>query len=283
MIVRFQTVEGAQTTRVFVDEAIDEGQVVKHLGRSGVAAAAVEAYSDLKIMKRATVAFTARVYPGVPLGLIGPLYGTFVRSVGYVDLYELDWMGDTQLGVIEGWDMREPANPRFIVSFGDPSSSAVDQEARDRADDAFDLAASALGQFPPTAGEIYYTGPSNSRLAAGEVRPLAWQGAPSRGLNPDAGDNTLLRPVQGLGVYLVAIDVQTFNSGSPLDISVSDSTDTVAFLGLVRYRPLQGQLVILVRFSSVDQRIRIRLRNTGATESPTIDTATRLAATRIAL
>jgi len=252
MISVFQSVEGAQSADIRVPNEIQMGQFVRHFGRGGVVAFSAKPGERAKVMKRATVSCASNMFPFIPVGMLGPLYGTFIAMNGDLELYRPDINGDTILGIVEAWEGLDLAVPRFIVSLGDSADgSSIDQTARDRADEAYYLAENAFNKFPPFGALATDDHEAPFDIPAGGEVILSFDPTFS-GIQFDGADRSKFTAPSGGFYYVVVSGLRPLTAnGDQLRVSIESDQENASVPGeKILAESAGGQVETLMRFSA---------------------------------
>ncbi|MBA59629.1 MAG: hypothetical protein CMQ40_10740 [Gammaproteobacteria bacterium] len=286
MIARFQSTEGAQTIKIPVTKDIHYGQFLGHLGRFGIAASSAKPFEHVKIIKRGTVVCEARAYPKVQIGYLGTLFGNFLDFDNLVDILEPDTLNGQSffpLGFIEGWDYTYPESPRFILSLGEASGGgAVDQYARDRANDAYSLALSAQNQFPANAASLIDENNAPFDIAPGASHTFRWYND-SFPFDLDPADPSRVRFMQD-GLYYLGLTGLRALQGNIADLRVDIDVQGTISNGEVFDGVVQGGQVVTYIYGSGDPNryFTATVRNTSPDTAIRLDAIAKLTAFKMA-
>lgn len=266
-MVEYHSAEGDLIHEAYADEDLEAGQAISFMGRVAICSRDMKRGRPVAAIKRGVISLFGPAFPGIFPGFRGPVYGTQIGVSRDIELYHLAIFGDVQFGVVEGWDFSDRRSPRFLLSLGDPSTSA-DGIARGLAQDALDAAQTAqadaslaLSRFPVNFNALYTTPELNNTIAAGATKRIGFANlGPTDGILPKPGDG--LGIVAPAGMYLMMFDF-TINGATGLELSLLYDGDTNnSFDGRLDLAPAGRQFIHLARFYGAPHYLTVDLKNT---------------------
>lgn len=224
-----QVAEGNHLPKILASVEIPVGTVMFFLGAAYVATQNAKVGHEIVSIKRGALTYDARVnFLGISQSYFGPVFARPIESqplgadVYLAEVSEADGPGFQKIGSIESWNIYDRGVRGYTLNIdqvgsGGGGGDGIDLFARQRAEEAYALAESALGQFPARFGRITDDHNFPFEIAANSSITLSFDTTGGSVFAVDDEDSSLFYGNSGEGLYYVSLSNLLRLSGAQLD------------------------------------------------------------------